>query len=248
VPDPARHHPDPGPAGVAPGGSAGVLRSVNTGRAEDNPARPSLATGIRKRPVAGPVEIREPRPSRGGPVSGLAGDFIGDRRHHGGADQAVYAFAREELDFWAQELGRELPDGCFGENLTLSGFDVDGARLGDVWRIGEVRLQVTDARIPCGTFRAAMAVRGWLRRFTERGRTGAYLRVLDPGTVAAGTAVELVRRAGHGVGVGDAFRAQTTQRERLPELLRAGEDLREKLRRQAEDERRPSGAAGPRLS
>lgn len=236
------------PAGAVPGGPAGVLRSVNTGRAEDNPAKSSLATGIHKRPVAGPVAVREPGPSRDGPVSGLAGDFIGDRRHHGGTDQAVYAFAREELDFWARELGREVPDGCFGENLTLSGFDVDDARLGDVWRIGEVLLQVTDARIPCGTFRSAMAVRGWLRRFTERGRTGAYLRVLWPGAVQAGMAVELVRRAGHGVGVGDAFRAQTTQRERLPELLRAGDDLREKLRRQAEGERGPAGVTGPRLS
>ena len=248
VPDPAGHHPDPGPAGVVPGATSGVLRSVNTARAEDNPAKPSLATGIRKRPVAGPVEIREPGPSRDGLGSGLVGDFIGDRRHHGGVDQAVYAFAREELDFWAQELGREVPDGCFGENLTLSGFDVDGARLGDVWRIGEVLLQVTDARIPCGTFRAAMAVRGWLRRFTERGRTGAYLKVLEPGTVEAGMGVELVHRAGHGVGVGDAFRAQTTQQERLPELLRAGDDLREKLRRRAEEQQRPSGATSPRLS
>ncbi len=214
------------------------VESVNVGRAEENPARRNRPTGIRKRPVDGPVEIRDPGPRRGGLGSGLAGDFIGDGTYHGGTDQAVYAFAREELDFWARELGREIPDGSFGENLTLSGFDVDGARLGDVWRIGDVLLQVTDARIPCGTFRASMEVRGWLRRFTERGRSGAYLRVLSPGTVQAGRPVELVRRAEHGVGVADAFRAQTTERERLPELLRAGEDLCEQLRRRVAEEQR----------
>ncbi|MGQ1795602.1 MOSC domain-containing protein [Kocuria oceani] len=214
------------------------VRSVNVGRAEENPARSALPTGIRKRPVAGPVAIREPGPRRGGLGSGVAGDFIGNSTHHGGTDQAVYAFAREELDFWAHELGRELPDGSFGENLTLAGFDVDDARLGDVWRIGDVLLQVTDARIPCGTFRGVMEVRGWLRRFTERGRSGAYLKVLSPGAVRAGQAVDLVRRAEHGVGVTDAFRAQTTERERLPELLQAGEDLCEQLRRRIEKERR----------
>lgn len=212
------------------------VRSVNVGRAASNPAERDRPTGIRKRPVEGPVEVREPGPRQGGLGSGLAGDFIGDSLHHGGTDQAVYAFAGEQLDFWARELGRELPDGSFGENLTLTGFDVDAARLGDVWRIGDVLLQVTDARIPCGTFRATMEVRGWLRRFTEHGRSGAYLKVLSPGTVRAGLPVELVRRAGHGVGVLDAFRAQTTERERLPELLRAGEDLCEQLRRRVEQQ------------
>ena len=217
---------------------AGVVRNVNAGRAEHNPARSALPTGIRKRPVDGAVQIREPGPRRGGAGSGVVGDFIGNSTHHGGTDQAVYAFAREELDFWERELGREIPDGSFGENLTLSGFDVDGARLGDRWRIGDVVLQVTDARIPCGTFRAVMEVRGWLRRFTERGRSGAYLRVVSLGAVRAGTAVELVRRSGHGVGVVDAFRAQTTERDRMPELLRAGEDLCEQLRRRVEKEQR----------
>ncbi|GGG46435.1 sulfurase [Kocuria dechangensis] len=212
------------------------VESVNTGRAEPNPARPALPTGIRKQPVEGPVELRDPGPRRGGLGSGVAGDFIGNSKYHGGTDQAVYAFAREELDFWEREIGREIPDGAFGENLTLSGFEVDDARLGDRWRVGDVLLQVTDARIPCGTFRAAMEVRGWLRRFTERGRTGAYLKVLEPGTVRAGDPVELVHRAPHGVRVVDAFRAQTTERERLPELLAAGEDLRDQLRQLAEKE------------
>ena len=220
------------------------VRSVNVGEPEVNSAKRNRPTGIRKRPVDGPVEVRDPGPRRGGLGSGLAGDFIGDGKYHGGTDQAGSAFAREELDFWEQELGREIPDGVFGENLTLSGFDVDDARLGDVWRIGEVLLQVTDARIPCGTFRASMEVRGWLRRFTERGRSGAYLKVLSPGTVRAGLPVELTRRAGHGVGVADAFRAQTTQRDRMPDLLRAGEDLCEQRRRRVEKDRRAADRRG----
>lgn len=212
------------------------VRSVNTGRAEPGPAGRAVPTGIRKRPAEGPVELRDPGLREDGGGSGVAGDFIGNSVHHGGTDQAVYAFAREELDFWARELGQEVPDGSFGENLTLEGFDVDDACLGDRWRIGEALLQVTDARIPCGTFRAAVPVRGWLRRFTERGRTGAYLKVLEPGAVRAGLPVELVHRAPHGVRVTDAFRARTTERELLPTLLAAGPDLRAELRRAAERE------------
>lgn len=222
------------PAQASPADAAGRVRSVNAGRPEPDPARRGRPTGIHKHPVDGPVALRDPGPRGGGPGSGVPADFIGDARHHGGRDQAVYAFAREELDHWARELGRELPDGSFGENLTLEGFAVDDARLGDRWRVGTALLHVTDARIPCGTFRAAMQVRGWLRRFTERGCTGAYLRVLEPGTVRAGDRVELVHRAGHRVGVRDAFRAQTTDRGRLPALLAAGPDLRPELRAAAE--------------
>ena len=93
--------------------------------------------------------MRAPGPKRGGLGSGLVGDFIGDTRHHGGDGQAVYAFAREDLDRWEQRLDRELPNGFFGENLTTVGLDLAEARIGERWRIGdEVVLQVTSPRIP----------------------------------------------------------------------------------------------------
>jgi MOSC domain-containing protein YiiM len=183
------------------------VRSLNAATPGHNPAAPSRATGIAKVPVEA-ARVRAPGPKHGGLGSGLVGDFVGDSRHHGGDHQAVYAYAREELDAWQDRLGRDLADGAFGENLTTSGLDVDGALIGERWRVGEeVVLEVCGPRIPCQTFQARMGVRGWVRRFTEVGNTGAYLSVLSPGTLRRGDAVEVVERPDHGIGVRLAFRA-----------------------------------------
>lgn len=110
--------------------SSARIHSLNVGRSEPNPVKKAIPTGIGKRPVDA-AEVRAPGPKKGGLGSGLVGDFVGDQRHHGGDFQAVYAYAREELDAWQDRLGRELPDGMFGENLTTTGLDVDGAIVGE---------------------------------------------------------------------------------------------------------------------
>ena len=111
--------------------------SVNIGQPKPDPWKGHKSTGIGKRPVEGPVEIRAPGPKTLGLGSGLVGDFIGDGKHHGGDSQAVYAFQREDLDYWEERLGRELPNGHFGENLTTIGLEVNEARLGERWRVGD---------------------------------------------------------------------------------------------------------------
>jgi MOSC domain-containing protein YiiM len=204
----------------------GHLLSVNVGHPEPNPHKESKSTGIGKRAVAGPVEVRAPGPKCGGLGSGLVGDFIGDGKHHGGDTQAVYAFQREDLDRWQERLGRDLPNGFFGENLTTLGFDVNEARVGEVWRVGEeVQLKVTSPRIPCSTFRGWMGERGWAKMFTAEGRPGTYLSVVRPGRVRPGDRVEVVRRPDHDVTAALVFRATTTERDLLPQLLAAGDDL-----------------------
>ncbi|WP_171169820.1 MOSC domain-containing protein [Streptomyces sp. I05A-00742] len=218
------------------------ILSVNVGRdrtAADRPAEggtfaAGLATGIDKRPVAGPVAVAAPGP-KGEAGSGLAGDTIVTLKHHGGNDQAVYAFAREDLDRWERELGRALPAGSFGENLTTSGLDVSDARIGERWRIGDrLLLEVTSPRVPCRTFADWLGEAGWIRRFTQDAAPGAYLRVLEPGEVRAGDPVTVVHRPGHEVSVSFAFRAQTTERPLLPRVLAAGEGLHPEVRRRAE--------------
>lgn len=183
------------------------VRSVNLGR-----LRPSEhtsvpeGTGIDKRPVRA-IDVRDPGPRDGGLGSGVVGDAIGDRRHHGGDRQAVYAFAREELDWWAAALGRELPDGMFGENLTTAAIDVDAAVVGQRWRVGTAVLEVTGPRIPCRTFAGHMGESGWLRRFGERGRTGAYLAVVEAGTIERGAPIETGPPPAHGIVVPEVFAA-----------------------------------------
>ena len=209
------------------------LIAVNVGTPRPDGDSEGPPTGIHKSPVEGPVELRDPGDKRTGLGSGVAGDFLGDRRHHGGTDQAVYAVARDELAHWAAEVGRDLPPGAFGENLTITGLDVDGALVGEIWAIGDVvRLQVTGPRIPCATFARAMGEERWVKRFTVRGRTGAYLRVLTPGPVQAGDAVVVESRPDHEITVPLMFRALTTERHLLPRLAEIGPDLSEEGRRE----------------
>ncbi|MGX1883455.1 MOSC domain-containing protein [Streptomyces sp. NPDC055287] len=203
------------------------LLTVNTGRAEalDGTDAPSGTTGIRKRAADGPVRVVAPGP-KGIGASGLVGDAVCDTRHHGGNDQAVYAFAREDLDGWERELGRLLANGSFGENLTTLGLDVNGALIGERWRVGsDLVLEVTSGRIPCRTFADALGEKGWVRRFTRQAAPGAYLRVIEPGEIRAGDAIEIVHRPSHDVTVGVQFRSATTERHLLPSTLAAGEAL-----------------------
>ncbi len=211
------------------------LLSVNLGRATAVPYtdNPEGVTGIDKRPVAGPVRVAAPGP-KGIGGSGLAGDAVCKREHHGGDDQAVYAVAREDLDAWEHELGRTLANGAFGENITTEGLDVSGALIGERWRIGsEVVLEISSGRIPCVTFQGHMGEERWVKRFTQKGAPGAYLRVIEPGEIRAGDPVEIVHRPDHDVTVALAFRAMTTERELQPRLLAAGEALHPGVRQWA---------------
>lgn len=194
------------------------LLSVNIG--QSRPGRGDGGrTGIHKKPIVGHAFLRDPGPRTGGLGSGLHGDFLGSLQYHGGTDQAVYAVAHEELEHWSREIGRELAPGSFGENLTTVGLDVDAAIVGETWVVGgSVRLQVTGPRIPCSTFAAAMGEPQWVKRFAARGRTGAYLRILEGGTIAAGDEIVVVRRPAHGIDVPTMFRALTTERHLIPRL------------------------------
>lgn len=214
------------------------LLTVNIGQPRPSAQTdgPGGVTGIDKRPVDGPVEVLDPGP-KGHGGSGLAGDAVCDLRHHGGSDQAVYAFAREELDAWERELGgRKLANGAFGENFTTLGLDVSGARIGERWRVGaDLVLEVTSGRVPCRTFADHLGERGWVRRFTRQGATGAYLRVIEPGAVRAGDPIAIVHRPDHEVTAALQFRAVTTERTLLPALLAAGEALHPEALRKARE-------------
>ena len=156
-------------------------------------------TAIDKRPVDTPLRVR--------PL-GLYGDVQADRKHHGGATKALYAYADEDAQVWADALARDIPPGLFGENLRTAGLDVSGAEIGELWRIGDdLVVEVTCPRMPCAVFQRRMGERQWVRRFTEAGMPGAYLRVVHSGTIAAGDPIVVVSRPGHGVTVASWFTA-----------------------------------------
>ncbi|NOW00744.1 MOSC domain-containing protein [Isoptericola chiayiensis] len=175
-------------------------------------------TAIDKRPVAGRVRAGR---------YGLYADVQADRANHGGEDQAVYAYAAEDAAFFEPELDREVTPGLFGENLRTGGLDVSGALVGERWRIGSAVLEVTQPRTPCATFaRRLGSPPRWVRRFTEAGRTGAYLRVVEPGDLGAGDAVEVVSSPGHGVSVAGWFAAWNAGPSGFAEAARMAAALR----------------------
>lgn len=194
----------------------GHIESVNVGVAKASGAKTGTS-GIDKIPAGGRVSVSVP----GWGASGLAGDVIVDRPHHGGPDQAVYAYAREDLEAWSGRLGRPLRGGYFGENLTTAGVDVTGAVVGEVWRVGTATLQVTSPRIPCATFTNQMRRNHWVKEFTLQAVPGAYLRVLEPGDIGAGDEVVVADRPDSPVTIGVLFRALTLQPDLLPLLLDA---------------------------
>jgi MOSC domain-containing protein YiiM len=155
--------------------------SVNAGRSElMRIGARTVETGIRK----GPVE----RGHVG--ALGLVGDVVADEENHGGLDQALYLYSSEDYAFWADELDGTPEPGTFGENLTLSSFGAEPVRIGDRFRVGAALVEVTAPRIPCSVFATRMGEPDWIKRFAGARRPGLYVRVLEPGEVAAGDQVE----------------------------------------------------------
>jgi MOSC domain-containing protein YiiM len=153
-------------------------------------------TAIDKRPVAGRVAVR---------ALGLDGDHVCDTKHHGGVHQAVYAYADEDARRWGTELGRTLPAGWFGENLRVGGLPVSDSVIGARWSVGDTLLEVSAPRVPCATFQHWSGERQWVKRFALRSDTGAYLRVLEEGTIAAGDRISVVHVPEHRITVRDLF-------------------------------------------
>lgn len=155
-------------------------------------------TAIDKRPVDGPVQVRE---------YGLHGDVQADRQHHGGVWKAVYLLSDSDVEPWVPEFGGPIPAGYFGENLRVTGVDTSQLQIGTVLEVGAggLRLEITTPRIPCQTFAHRVDKPRWVRRFTEAGRPGAYARVLSPGPVESGDEIRVVSAPTHGVTIGRVF-------------------------------------------
>jgi len=178
-----------GPLGV----SAAILQSIQVARPRqygwaDAPSEHDRLwrTAFYKEPVAGRVAV--------GPT-GLAGDEQADRENHGGIDKAVLAYSADHYPFWREQLGQpEIPFGGFGENLTIAGLDETLVCIGDVWRIGEVRFEVSQPRQPCWKLSRRWRTSDLARQVMANGKSGWYLRVLEGGELEAGKSATLESR------------------------------------------------------
>jgi MOSC domain-containing protein YiiM len=170
------------------------LVSVNVGRPAQIAVRRGrpLMSAIGKAPVDGRVRVAGVN---------VDGDDQADRRVHGGPDKAVYAYASEDASWWAEQLGRDVDPGAFGENLTTAGVDVSGAVVGERWRIGSVELEVSQPRIPCAKLGLRFGDPMMVKRFALARRPGAYLRIVREGELGAGDPIEVGPRPAHGITV-----------------------------------------------
>jgi MOSC domain-containing protein YiiM len=193
----------------------GVVESVNVGTPREVGWRgQTIRTAIWKAPVAGRVRVRGVN---------VDGDEQANREAHGGVDKALYAYAAEDLAWWSGQLGREVPAGSFGENLTVRGIDVSGAVVGERWRAGRTLLEVSQPRTPCFKLGIRMGSQRFPRQFAAAGRPGAYLRILEEGDVAAGDPVEVVDRPGHGFTVAEVARVYHADHAGAARLLEVPE-------------------------
>ena len=169
-----------------------------------------IRTGIFKRPVEGRVMLSGVN---------LTGDDQADRTVHGGPERAAYAYAVEDYRWWEGRLGKTLPPGKFGENFTLQGIDLNNALIGERWQIGDAVVQVMSARVPCFKLGIAMGDQKFVKRFSEALRPGAYLGIVQEGTIGAGDPVEVVWRPDHHITVREMMRVYTQDRAKLHTLL-----------------------------
>jgi MOSC domain-containing protein YiiM len=172
--------------------------SVNLAASPSNLPGSRTPTGIRKTAVTHPVRIHS---------LGLENDSICSTRHHGGPDQAVYLYGQPDYEWWSNEFGCALEPGTFGENLTISDLMSADHNVGDRFHIGEVILEVTAPRIPCGTLAKRMNDARFPERFREAERPGLYCRVIREGFVRAGDAVSITRTTGPIVPAVELFRS-----------------------------------------
>lgn len=187
------------------------LISINVGKkqTQQNKGREEI-TGIYKHSVTGSVQINK---------LGIADDFIGSPKHHGGADQALYIYGEGDYQWWEAELGRSLEPGTFGENLTVSELESGRFNIGDILHMGEVTLQVTAPRIPCGTFASRMGDPQWVKKFRAAERPGLYVRVLREGIISAGADVIFETHQGETISLIEMYR-EYYEKDKTEESLR----------------------------
>jgi len=187
--------------------------SVNVGTPREFTLNGKTHTSaIWKEPVEGRLAVRGVN---------VKGDDQADRKNHGGPDKAIYAYALEDYDWWSTELGRSITPGTFGENLTLTGLEVNQALVGERWRVGHTVLEVAQPRLPCYKLANRMGDRAFARRFATASRWGAYLRIVEEGDVAAGDSVVVLSRPDHSVTIDLIGRIYEDDHSRASEMLAA---------------------------
>ena len=170
-----------------------------------------VSTGIYKKPSDEPIYLTK---------NDVAKDEVSDRLHHGGYYKACYLYSAEQYPYW-KELFPDLEWtwGMFGENLTLADFDENNVYLGDIYRVGDALVQISQYREPCYKLGYKFGSQEMIRQFIERGYGGSYISILEEGTVAVGDEFILEQRPQQTLSVAALFQL-VFSKEKDQDLLR----------------------------
>jgi MOSC domain-containing protein YiiM len=159
----------------------------------------AITTGIYKNPVVNyPIYLEK---------ESVRGDEVSDRSVHGGIYKACYLFSAENYPYWKVLYPNLKWDyGMFGENLTVSGLDESKILVGDIYKIGEALVQVTQPREPCYKFGVKFGNQGVLKQFIEHAHPGLYVRILDEGFVRVNDEMTLVEQAKNSLTIQDFYK------------------------------------------
>ncbi|MEC3907298.1 MOSC domain-containing protein [Tamlana sp. 2201CG12-4] len=170
-----------------------------------------VTTGIYKMPTDSPIFLGK---------KGVKDDEVTDKKVHGGEFKACYLFSMEQYSYW-KPLYPNLKWnwGMFGENLTISGLDETQICIGDIYKVGETLIQITQPREPCFKFGAKFGDMGALKRFIDHGLSGTYVRILEEGLVKAGDIFELKHRKENSLTTAKLFKL-IFSKNKDPELIK----------------------------
>ncbi len=152
-----------------------------------------VITGIYKTPVQNPVFLTK---------NDVRGDEVTDRKYHGGEFKACYLFSSNQYPYWKKLYPHlDWHWGMFGENLTVDGLDETKIHIGDVYKIGDALVQITQPREPCFKLGVRFGSQKILKQFIDHGYSGTYVRTLEEGHVRTGDKVELVNQANNSLSI-----------------------------------------------
>ena len=171
-----------------------------------------VTTGIFKYPVNYPVYLEK---------EDVIDDNVIDRKHHGGTDKACYLYSADHYNFWKSLYpNMEMPFGLFGENLTVEGLDESNINIGDIFKIGNAVVQVSQPRQPCFKLGFRFGDAKVVKQFSESGFPGLYVRVIQPGEVKTGDEI-IIREQKQSMSVQKVFELHYTEqpKKELLELI-----------------------------
>lgn len=156
---------------------------LHQGKADN--AETTWSSGIYKDTIEGPLFVDS---------EGVAGDGQADLKHHGGPDRRLLIFSKGHYPYFEEFIGKEIPHGGFGENLTVDNFNEDEVCIGDTYRIGGAVIEVSQPRLPCFKLGRRLDAPEIVSEVLDQRKGGIYARILEPGEIHSGDSIELISR------------------------------------------------------